>query len=290
MTRANRLYTYLSFLPIVYFHERPRITIIKKGDINIQTIPIATFEDLKNTIDLMEYSDGVRPYILEWYYDIFLKTFEEKGDKIDSKVNSKGDELKEDRIAVTSQNLIKKHKENHNEILTTHKLLQSYIYLLLNHGYIDSIDSNLDKRAKIYHPLIETKKYINLFYSEEKNKFSQEIDKIVVNSTTFPDKVFILSVLEPILKYYSTEGYIIKIKNSKEEEISLKELVEKYFGNPEDYFKIKKIEKEDSVQGKQQEQQKEEKPTEQKEVEVKSENETPHQKYEREQKEIADWE
>ena len=36
------------------------------------------------------------------------------------------------------------------------------------------------------------------------------------------------------------EGYIIKIKNSKDEEISLKELVEQYLGNPEDYFEVKK--------------------------------------------------
>ena len=137
MTSANRLYTYLSFLPIVYFHERPRITIVKKGDTKIQTIPIATFEDLKNTVSLMEYSDGVRPYILEWYYDVLLKAYEDKGDKIDSKVNSKGEELKEERVAVTSQDLIKKHKAKHNETLTSHKLLQSYLYPLLNHGYID---------------------------------------------------------------------------------------------------------------------------------------------------------
>ena len=278
MTRANRLYTYLSFLPIVYFHERPRITIVKKGDTNIQTIPIATFEDLKNTVSLMEYSDGVRPYILEWYYDIFLKTFEDKGDKIDSKINSKGEELKEDRVAVTSQNLIKKHKEKHNETLTTHKLLQSYLYPLLNHGYIDSIESVIDRRAKIYYPLIETKKYINLFYLEEKNNLSQEIDKIVVNSTSFPNQVFILSVLEPILKYYSTEGYIIKIKNSKGDEISLAELVEQYFGNPENYFEVKKEIEEITEQ---------KKPNEQKEIE--KENETSQEKFDREQKEIQGW-
>jgi hypothetical protein len=75
---------------------------------------------------------------------------------------------------------------------------------------------------------------------EEKNNFSQEINKIVVNSARFPNQVLILAVLEPILKYYSTEGYIIKIKNSKDEEISLKELVEQYFGNPEYYFEVKK--------------------------------------------------
>ncbi len=278
MTRANRLYTYLSFLPIVYFHNRPRITVVKKGDTKIQTIPIATFEDLKNTVSLMEYSDGVRPYMLEWYYDIFLKTFEDKGDKIDSKVNSKGEELKEDRVAVTSQNLIKKHKEKHSETLTSHKLLQSYIYPLINHGYIDSIESIIDRRAKIYYPLIETKKYINLFYLEEKNNLSQEIDKIIVNSTNFPNQVFILSVLEPILKYYSTEGYIIKIKSSKDEEISLEKLVEQYFGNPENYFEVKKEKTE---------QKENEEPNTKQQREPK--NEAPDEKYQREQEEQKTW-
>jgi hypothetical protein len=214
MTRANRLYTYLSFLPIVNFHKRPRITIVKKGDTKIQTLPIATFEDLQSTISLMEYSDGVRPYILEWYIEVFLKAIEDKGDVKDSKTNSKGEILEETRIALTSQDLIRKHKEQHNETLTSHKLLQSYLYPLMNHGYIDSIDSVLDKRAKIYYPIIETKKYINLFYSEENNNISQETNKIVVNSTKFPSKAYVLSKIEPILRYYSIEGYITTIKNS----------------------------------------------------------------------------
>jgi hypothetical protein len=289
MTRANRLYTYLSFLPIVYFHKRPRITIVKKGDTKIQTIPIVTFEDLKNTVSLMEYSDGVRPYILEWYYEVLLKAYEGKGDtpdfKIIKKKNSKGEEevITEDRVAVTSQDLIKKHKEIHNETLTTHKLLQSYLYPLINHGYIDSIESILDRRAKIYYPLIETKKYIKLFYSEEKNNLSQEIDKIVVNSTKFPNQLFILSVLEPILKYYSTEGYITTIKNSKGKEISLEELVNLYFSNPEEFFEVKK-EKEPEKQQQEKTEQKEEKPNEKKEIE--KENETSEEKYKREQEEM----
>jgi len=239
MTRANRLYTYLSFLPVVHFHKRPRITLVKKGDTKIQTIIIATFEDLKNTINLMEYSDGVRPYILEWYYDILLMAYEEKGDKIDSKVNSKGDELKEERVALTSQDIIRKHKEVHNETLTNKKLLQSYLYPLLNHGYIDNTDSIIDKRAKIYYPIIETKKYINLFYSGEKDNFSQQNNRIVVNSTTFPSKVYILSKIEPIIKYSSEIGYYTKLKNHLDEEITLKELVDQYFGNPDEYFIIK---------------------------------------------------
>jgi hypothetical protein len=235
MTRANRLSTYLSFLPIVYFYKRPRIIIVKKGDIKIQTIPIATFEDLQNTISLMEYSDGVRPYILEWYYDIFLKAFEEK-EKPDSKINSKGEELREDRIALSSQDIVKKHKEIHNETLTSKQLLESCLYPLLNQGYIDKIDSVIDGRAKIYYPIITTKKYINLFEKHKSNNSSQEKEKIVVNSTNFPSKEYIISKIEPILRYYSENGYFINIKNNSDEKISLEQLVNQYFGNPENYF------------------------------------------------------
>lgn len=236
MTRANRLSTYLSFLPIVYFHKRPRITLVKKGDITIQTIPIATFEDLQNTISLMEYSDGVRPYILEWYYDIFLKAFNDKGDKVDIKINSKGETLEEPRVALTSQDIIKKYKEEYNETLTSKQLLETYLYQLINQGYIDKIDSVIDRRAKIYYPIITTKKHINLFENDKTNNILQQKKKIIVKSTIFPSKERIISKIEPILKYYSENGYFINIKNHLDKEISLDELIEQYFGNVHDYF------------------------------------------------------
>jgi hypothetical protein len=182
----------------------------------------------------MEYSDGVRPYILEWYYVVFLKAFEEK-EKPDSKINSKGDELIEDRIALTSQDIIKKHKEIHKEILTSKQLLDSYLYPLLNQGYIDKTDSVIDRRAKIYYPIITTKKYINLFENDKSNNFSPHKEKIVVNSTVFPSKQYIISKIEPIVKYYSENKYFIKIKNHLDGEISLEQLVDQYFKNP-NYF------------------------------------------------------
>jgi len=237
MTRANRLFAFLSFLPIVQFDKRPRLAIIKKGDISIQTIPIATFEDLQNTISLMEYSDGVRPYILEWYYNVFLKAFEEKHEP-DLKINSKGDELKEDKLALTSQDIIKKHFEIHNETLTTKRLLESYLYPLLNQGYIDKIDSIIDRRAKIYYPVITTKKYINLFENAKSNNLSQQKQKMIVKSRIFPSKEHIISKIQPILNYYSESGFIVNIKNHKDENIILEDLVNQYFGNTGDFFEV----------------------------------------------------
>ena len=62
MTRANRLATYLSFLPLIHFDKRPWIEIGIEGDLlSKQIIPIATFENLQNTNSLMKYSDGVDP-------------------------------------------------------------------------------------------------------------------------------------------------------------------------------------------------------------------------------------
>ena len=236
MTRAGRLSTFLSFLPVVYFYKRPRITLIKKGDITIQTIPIATFEDLQNTISLMEYSDGVRPYILEWYYDIFLKAFNDKGDEVDTKTNSKGETLEEPRVALTSQDIIKMHKEVHNEILASQRLLESYLYPLLNQGYIDKIDSMIDRRAKIYYPIITSKKYINLFENYKTNNILQQKKKTIVKSTIFPSKERIISKIEPILRYYSDNGFYTTIKNHLDDEITFEELVEQYFGNIDDFL------------------------------------------------------
>ena len=237
MTRANRLSTYLSFLPIVYFHKRPRIILVRKGDTKIQILPIATFEDLQNTNSLLKYSDGVRPYILEWYYDIFLKIFQEKLEP-DSKINSKGDELKEERIALTSNDIIKKHKEEHNENLTSKQLLESYLYPLLNQGYIDKIDSVIDRRAKLYFPIITTRKYINLFENKKTNKLLQFQEKIVVISPIFLSKQYIISKIEPFIKYYSENGFIVKIKNHRDKEITLDELIDQYFANADDYFEF----------------------------------------------------
>ena len=75
-----------------------------------------------------------------------------------------------------------------------------------------------------------------LFENHKSNNFSQQKEKIIVNSTTFPSKEYIISKIEPIIKYYSEAGYFINIKNHLDEEIPLGELVEQYFGNVHEYF------------------------------------------------------
>ena len=50
----------------------------------------------------MEYANGVRPYILEWYNNVFLETYSSKTTE-DSKINSRGELLAEKVIAITTK-------------------------------------------------------------------------------------------------------------------------------------------------------------------------------------------
>ncbi|HZC20870.1 MAG TPA: hypothetical protein VE223_04430, partial [Nitrososphaeraceae archaeon] len=72
VTAATRLYNYLTLLPLVNIDKRPRLVTRSEGNPVIRRCPFATFDDLQESIYLMEYSNGVRPYILEWYNEVFL--------------------------------------------------------------------------------------------------------------------------------------------------------------------------------------------------------------------------
>ena len=90
----------------------------------------------------------------------------------------------------------------------------------------------------MYFPIITTREYINLFENNKSNNILQQKQRIVVKSTIFPSKEYIISKIEPILKYYSENGYFINIKNHEEKEITIDELVDRYFDNTDDYFEI----------------------------------------------------
>ena len=146
MTFANRFFGYLSLLPIINIGCRPRL--YRKMDYYPfhETIPFALFEDLKETMFLMQYANGVRPYVLEWYYDAFLPAYQEKTEP-DSKVVKKGG--KEDIVvdrkknSMTFENLVKKTEKVSRKTYTKKYIVDDYLNPLINQGYIDSLESEL---------------------------------------------------------------------------------------------------------------------------------------------------
>jgi hypothetical protein len=75
------------------------------------------FESLSKVLLLMDYSaDGIRPYLLEWYDNVFLETFSAKREP-SSKVNSRGEMIIENMIGLTSEELTKATFEKQNKKL-----------------------------------------------------------------------------------------------------------------------------------------------------------------------------
>jgi hypothetical protein len=235
MTVAYRLFSYLSLLPVINLEKRPRIVFRKKGDPISQIMPFATYDDLKEAMFLMEYANGIRPYILEWYCNVFLKTFEAKTEP-DSKLFKKDDLRIEDRIALTTQELVEATKQTQNKTLTVKKILQTYLEPLMNEGYIDKQESNINHRNNIYYPLVldsENSYFLFQTFSSQKRNMEQEnTGQDLANFTHELTPEYIKAKVEKVVSCSSGPDLFCEIFDSEHNKITTDELVERYYYMP----------------------------------------------------------
>lgn len=204
MTFVNKLLNIINLLTNINIKKRPSLEIKPIFSSNSYHIPMALYSDLYESLSLFSNSiGGVRPYVLDWYRNIFLNLYGSK-----SEPNSKyknGEVISEERIAVTSQELIDKTNEIMKKHYTSKNILEEFLYPLLNLGYIDSLSSLIDKRANIYFPVLEisNEKSINLFLFNGKNKSFERNERNDGNFTINSDKTQIISNIDEVVKYYS---------------------------------------------------------------------------------------
>jgi hypothetical protein len=133
MTIANRLFSAISLSAIINVDKRPRYVLRKDGDPIMQSIPFATFEDLRESVSFVEYADGLQRYVRDWYYDVFLESYNAKT-AADSKIVGKDQTLTEKTIALTTEQLAEATYQKRNKKYSTKQILESFIYPLLNQG------------------------------------------------------------------------------------------------------------------------------------------------------------
>lgn len=235
MTMRYRLFSFLSLLPQINFYRRPymQVTDPSRNVLYIKRIPFAIFEDQKEAMYLMEYADGVRPYVLMWYHQVFLPTFNAKKEP-DFRTNSKGIVLVENKIAVTTEQLSKATEDIQQKIMSKQQIRENYVEPLVNQGYIDKIDSELDKRTDIYYPVIL--KIDKLNGMADPSNFSQGTKIKVIDPTIFPDKIYLNTSILTVCNYTIQKGLENKIMSTDKKEITIDELLDQYYNNANDYF------------------------------------------------------
>jgi hypothetical protein len=259
MTAAERFTTNMTLLAKINADSRPKL-VYSDGVV----IPIATFEDLAMAMSLLYDTNnpGLSPELQQWYKEVFMEVYNDKVAK--QKTREEQDkQLEGQEVSITTADLIKKHEELSKSGKSkggykeenSHQILQKNIYPLINAGYIE--DEKIDgKKAKLYRPVKELK-YSFYSFSDEKNIFSYKLKMKVEKAGHFPTKEILELQISDSLKCsskYSENGKIsFRLVDVNGDELSIEELINRYFSNPEDYFIFEDGRKEetgqDSIEG-----------------------------------------
>jgi hypothetical protein len=234
MTVTERTAKYLSIITKINMDNRPRIVDSETG----QFWPIATFEDLKETLLLMERAaSGIRPYITNWFNNVFIPAFKDL-DGTPKELRDDNDVLisKERYVGVTTEQLGEKTKVAYGGLKpSSGDLLTKYLYPLINQGIVDKVPSEIDKRFNIFYPVEAKTGATNIF------ALFQDPDDIRLKVPT-PDAYPSKNIIEDSIRlsldccYREGVGRKYRLLDSDGKEITPNELAEKYFSSPEDCF------------------------------------------------------
>ena len=161
---TGRIASFLDVISLTRLHLRLRL---KSGE---DTSIIATLEDLDEALAITQNTTGVPVYKLKFFNDVFLPAFEAKTDPdvktvtyIGKDVQPSNFSVSETRTAVTARELCEKFEQANKATIDVDNLKKTYLNVLVNNGIIDQLDSQIDKRQKIYFPMQEKmSNYTNL--------------------------------------------------------------------------------------------------------------------------------
>ena len=208
-----------------------------------------TQKNSTSLLDLMERGgSNIRPYIMEWYNQVFLPAFRAEGGQVKLKNIESGDRiitLKENYPAVTSKQLRDKTLEILNISISSDELRQKYTDPLVNQGLLEKAKSEIRKSENIFFPVDERGE--NIF-----SLFNNEVLKLTVNHPNLhPSKDLIISAFsrhienQAQIKYRDNDGGflekkslldIYRLEDDDGTEITPEQLADKYFSNPDSCF------------------------------------------------------
>jgi hypothetical protein len=234
MTVMDRLMRYLIIITKINMDSRPRLIGTETED---KFFPIATFEDLREALQVMCIaSSTLRPYVVEWYNQVFLPAFRDMGGKPNERTVDGIPIEKEYYVGVTYNQLAEKTRDVMRIAKpSSDELHKNSLYPLLNLGFINKTQSVIDRRANIYSPVEET----NIFTMFQN---SQDFRLRITVASLFPSRQALEEDFRRIVKYRHKEGDRLKYKlvDEKGVEISVEELIDRYLNNPEICFFIDK--------------------------------------------------
>jgi hypothetical protein len=241
MTVYDRLIKYLSVTTKIHMDSRPRLINKENG----QSYPIATLGDLKETLYLMQVAaSGIRPYLTKWYNEKFIAAFTDLHGKPNEDTTDSGVTIaREKYVGLTTEQLANKIKELDGYKPSSKELLEKYLYPLVNQGVLNSVKSEINRKYNIFFPVEQdnTDNSINKLYSIFDDSSTLRLK--IPDADKFPTKNFLKEQFRTLSKRSSDGGGVFeknftkyKLVDSDGTEITVDELIDKYYDNPEECF------------------------------------------------------
>jgi hypothetical protein len=196
MTVMDRIMKYLAIITKMNMDNRPRVI---DNEVEGKFYSIATYEDLKEALDLMGLaSSTLRPYIVDWFNNVFLPCFKDQRDSPNSEKTESGRTLtQEDLVGVNTKQLGDKTAQVMGiSKPSSEELLKKYLYPLLNMGIIEKAKSVIDNRSYVYFP-VEDSNIHNLFTNDDDRRLE------VYDPKYYPTPKMIEDSCRTIVEYYS---------------------------------------------------------------------------------------
>lgn len=240
MTVTDRMMRYLTIITKVNMDSRPRL--VRKDNRDI-FVPICIFEDLRQTLVLMERGgSNIRPYIAEWHNQVFLPLFQAENGQVKT-IECDGKAVSENYVAVTSKQLRDKTKEVKGISISSDDLRHKYIDPLINQGIIDKARSEIRKSENIYFPVDETGQ--NIFSLFNGNDLRLHVNDANLYPTSKLIQESFKTTVKSSEKHRDKEGDVFdkkflldiyRLEDADGTQITLEQLADGYFSDPETCF------------------------------------------------------
>jgi hypothetical protein len=140
---AKRIFSFLELLALIKSESRFKLLY------GPELLIVASIEDLAEVLYLTQDLNGIPPYKMQFFENVFIPLFNSK-----DTANEKEGE-KEEIIAVTSKELSEYYKLKEGKTMTESNIRKTYLAEFLQNGLVDETNSTIDGRYKIYYPLVE---------------------------------------------------------------------------------------------------------------------------------------
>ena len=239
MTVMDRTMRYLTIITKVNMDSRPRIIDTETG----KFYPISTFEDLKETLELMGMASSMlRPYVAYWYNTVFLSAFKELPDEPNKVtkdiVNSDGIRqqitiMQETDIGLTSK-LAQKTYEIMKIPISVDGVRKQYLYPLTNMGVINSTRSVINRSENLYSPVEDS--IFSLFDDDRDLRLKILDHRLYPSRKVLEDEysIFVKDDAKGGVGNGNFQRY--KILDIDATEITVDELIDKYLSDPDTCF------------------------------------------------------